>query len=117
MKQIYVWVIEPGIEKVLQSPQIVHIGDTGGLIEAIAAFDKQFLTNSKNRLPLRGTIIEGRDARSILHLIWDPHQNILYPNIGLEARGPRQEWFSLKKNIDRSLPADSSIMVTIDAGC
>lgn len=111
------WVLEPGIEKVLQSPQIVHIGDTGGLIEAIAAFDKLFLIKSKERLPPKGAIIEGRDARSVLHLIWDPRQNVLYPNIGLEARGPRQEWLSLKENIDRSLPADSSIMVTIDAGC
>ncbi|OLS12056.1 MAG: hypothetical protein RBG13Loki_4313 [Promethearchaeota archaeon CR_4] len=95
----------------------MHIGDTGGLLEAIAAFDKLFLTKYNEHLPLRRVFIEGRDARSVLHLVWDPRQNILYPNIGLDARGPQQEWLPLKENIDRSLPSNSSIMVTIDAGC
>ncbi len=110
-------ILDPAIEKILPSPQTVEISDTGDLIEAIAAFDRKFFEQSMTNLAGRKKVLDGREARSILHLLWNPQQNALYPNMGLEARGPQMNWLPLKENLEQVLPPDSSITITIDAGC
>ncbi len=95
----------------------MEISDTGDLIEAIAAFDRKFFQSSKDNTTGRKKLLDEREAISLLHMIWNPQQNTLYPNIGLEARGPQMKWLPLKDNPEQVLPPDSSITITIDAGC
>ncbi len=105
------------MDKILPSPQTVEISDTGDLIEAVAAFDRKFFQSSKENSIGRKKLLEEREVQSLLHLVWNPQQNSLYPNIGLEARGPQMNWLPLKENLEQVLPPDSSITITIDAGC
>ncbi len=109
--------LDPAVDKILHSPQTVEISDSGDLVEAIAAFDRRFFEHSKTNLAGRKKILVDREVQSLLHMLWNPRQNALYPNIGLEARGPQMNWLPLKANLDLTLPPDSSIVITIDAGC
>jgi hypothetical protein len=117
IKQIHISILDPAVDKILASPQIVEISDNGDLIEAIAAFDRKFFDHSKENPISRQKILDEREAKSLLHMLWNPRQNALYPNIGLEARGPQMKWIPLKDNMDLTLPPDSSIIITVDAGC
>ena len=105
------------MEKILPSPQDVEISDTGDLIEAIAGFDRRFFQSSTENPAGRKKLLEEREVQSLLHLVWNPQQNAIYPNIGLEARGPQMRWLPLKEDLEQVLPPDSSITITIDAGC
>jgi hypothetical protein len=87
------------------------------LVEAIAAFDQSFFRSSKENPACRKRVLEEREVQSLLHMLWNPRQNALYPNIGLEARGPQMKWIPLKENLDEVLPPDSAVIITVDAGC
>ncbi len=117
VKIVEVSVLDPSIERILHSPQQVKIRDEGGLVESVAAFDRLYFQELKRQGIHKNEVIDGREARSILHLIWNPAGNILYPNIGLEARGPNREFLPLKENLEQPLPSMATLMVTIDAGC
>lgn len=95
----------------------MEISDTGDLMEAVAAFDRKFFQSSKGNPIGRKKVLADREVQSLLQLVWNPKQNTLYPNIGLEARGPQMNWLPLKENMDQALPPDSSITITIDGGC
>ncbi|HME51697.1 MAG TPA: hypothetical protein VKM55_05730 [Candidatus Lokiarchaeia archaeon] len=117
IKQIYVAIGDPSIAKVLSSPVMVEIGDDGDFVEAIACFDIRYFQQLRTKGLRNQYLAKDRGAQTILHLIWNPQEDSLYPNMGLEARGPNGEWLPLKANLYVPLPQDASIRVTVDAGC
>ena len=117
LKQIYVSIGDPTIAKVIASPVLVEIRNDGDFVEAIAGFDILYFQQLRAKGLRNKYLVKDRGARTILHMIWNPQDDSLYPNIGLEARGPDGEWIPLKANLYVPLPQGASIRVTVDAGC
>lgn len=52
---------------------------------------------------------------SYLQLIWDPENDVIYEDCGIDAYGPNREYLPLRDDINFSLYPDSSITLIVHA--
>ncbi len=97
---------------------IVHVKDDATFVEALAMVDKQDIEHPENSIfPLFKGYIQ-----NYLQLFWDPRENKIYDDVGLQAYGPDEEgnlrkFMPLRENIEFNLYPDSVIDLQPDPGC
>ena len=52
---------------------------------------------------------------SYLQLIWDPENDVIYEDCGIDAYGPNREYLPLRDDINFCLCPDSSITLIVHA--
>lgn len=89
----------------------VEIPDDGSTIDAIAVSDKKLKEILKDqKFPIN-------NMNNLLHLLWNPKSGKFYEDLGIDAHGPNNEFLPIEKDPFLSLPNDSIVYLTPDAGC
>ncbi|MHA1723922.1 MAG: hypothetical protein ACTSXH_03660 [Promethearchaeota archaeon] len=97
---------------------IVNVKDDATFVEALAIVDKQDMEHpEKSIFPLFKGYIQ-----NYLQLFWDPQENKIYDDVGLQAYGPDEEgnlrkFMPLRENIEFNLYPNSVIDLQPDPGC
>lgn len=96
----------------------VKVKDDATFVETLALVDKQAKNQSEQSIfPL----FEGY-IHNYIQLFWDPRENKIYEDVGLQAYGPDEEgnlrnFMPLRENIDFVLYPNSVISLQPDPGC
>ena len=102
--------LDPGLRRTIPDDTKLLVSDDADFLDVIARLDETYLHGKKAR---RGKV----EIPSILQLIWNAKDGAVYEDIGIEGRGPDNEWLPIRENPAGLVPDGSNILVTPDPGC
>lgn len=97
---------------------IVCVDDDATFVEALASVDKQDMNHPEGSI---FPIFDGY-IHNYLQLFWNPRENKIYEDVGINAYGPDEEgilkeFIPLRDNIDFNIYPNSVIGLQPDPGC
>ncbi len=111
MKSITLSILEPGIRRIIGEEIKVLIGDNEDFLDAIAEIDEKYMKRPVRAK--RGDV----EIQSIMQFIWDPVNDVIFDDVGIESRDRERNWIPLKRELHVDIPDGTTVLITPEAGC
>ncbi|MCP4762981.1 MAG: hypothetical protein GY870_14475 [archaeon] len=105
--------------KYVQTPQTFEVSDEANILEIISMLDKELYKVVSEKKILDSNDFIGENMKSLLQVIWNPVDQSIYEDVGVEARTapPESSFIPLKKKWNEEIPDGAWIVLTPDIGC
>ncbi len=111
MKSTTLSILEPGIRRIIGEEIKVLIGDNEDFLDAIAEIDEKYMKRPVRAK--RGDV----EIQSIMQFIWDPVNDVIFDDVGIESRDRERNWIPLKRELHVDIPDGTTVLITPEAGC
>ncbi len=117
MKTITMNVGVSGFRKHIRLPKDLHVADHTTVIDLIAILDRQFYEEVRLAGKALPTDFYWKEMHSLLQLFWNPEIQQFYDDVGIEAWTPETKPIAVEKDWKTTIPDQSWVYFTPDAGC